>query len=288
MKTAFALVAATSLLCSLGCALKDRKDGDGEGLGSSEAALSADNGTSQDAEDAMEDAIENGLGGGSPSEQGAAAEGDIAAVDEVVRENPGRYFTPSGCIVSTRLDAGRWQHVFSGCKGPSGRFQYDGTVTSTWTSTDGVLQVVHEASGFVAKGANVTVTATGARTVRYAREGGLLTKERTGSWSGEVVAGSATVPWTHTANFVSTWDGTSKCFTRDGQADNSVDGRAFGRTVTGFRVCGGVFSCPLAGELEIRRKDGEVTITVTFEGGQSMEITGPRGNTVKGTLVCTP
>lgn len=288
MKTAIAFIAAATTLGALGCDFKDRKDGSDEALGSSEQALRADDGTSQDAEDALEDAIENGLGGATSSDQGAAAEGGLDAVDEIVRTHPGRYFTPAGCIVSTRLEPGKWQHVLTACKGPAGRFVYDGTVTSTWTASSGALQVTHEASGFVATSASHTVTAAGARTVRYTREAGLLTKERAGSWSGAVAVGSGSVPWSHTANVVSTWDSASKCFTRDGQAENSIDGRAFGRTVTGFRACGGVFACPAAGELELRRKDGDVTITVTFEGGQSAAITGPRGNTVKATLVCVP
>jgi hypothetical protein len=259
-------------------------------LGTNEDALTTDNSDSQEAEDGTEDGIENGLSGATPTDTGNAVDGvDLATIDAKMKVNPGLYFMPAGCIVSTRIAAGQWSHVFTNCTGPLGRVTYNGTVTSTWTVSAGSFQVVHAATSFTEAGPNVTVTFGGSRTVTYTRAGSVLSKHRVGSWTGTLSKNanpSKTEPWSHNADFTSTWDESSKCYTRDGSADNAIGGREFGRKVTGYKVCGGLFACPSSGELEVDRKDGSVTITIDFLGGQNVEVTGPKGNSIKVKIAC--
>ncbi|HEY8074134.1 MAG TPA: hypothetical protein VIF62_08495, partial [Labilithrix sp.] len=193
-----------------------------------------------------------------------------------------------GCIVSTRLSPGVWQHVFTNCTGPKGKVTYNGTVKSTWTLSAGSLEVKHEATDFSAKGPRVTVTFSGSRDVTYTRSGSVITKHRVGNWTGTIAknTGTASEPWSHTADFTSTWDSSSKCYTRDGSADNTIGSREFGRKVTGFKVCGDIFACPEGGTFELDRKNGTVTITLTFDGGDKATLTGPKGNSVDITLAC--
>jgi hypothetical protein len=273
-----------------GCASKSRgSSSDGTSLGTSADALSTDNSESQEGEDSAEDGVENGLSGATPDNPGTPADGtSVDTVDASIKTNPGLYFKPAGCIVSTRVSAGVWNHVFTNCTGPLGRITYNGTVKSTWTVSANQLEVKHESTNFSAKGPRVTVTFSGSRDVTYTKSGTVYTKHRVGAWTGTITKNSdgKSEPWSHDADFTSTWDTSSKCYTRDGSAENSIGGREFGRKVTGFKVCGGIFGCPQSGELELDRKDGTVKILVDFEGGTKVKITGPAGNAVEETMIC--
>jgi hypothetical protein len=289
------LVVSSLLVVGLlvnGCAKSSSSDdnsGSSTSLGSSEDALSADNNDSQDSEDAAEDGVEDGLSGATDTDEGGAADGaNVDAVDAKIKTNPGIYFKPAGCIVSTRVSAGVWNHVFTNCTGPKGKVTYNGTVKSTWTVSAGSIEVKHETTNFSAKGPRITTTYSGSRDVTYTRSGTLITKHRVGTWTGTITknATGKEADWTHTADFTSTWDSSSKCYTRDGTADNTVGGREFGRKVSGFKVCGGLFACPDSGELELDRKDGSVKITVDFLGGTDTKITGPKGNSIHVKLLC--
>lgn len=293
MKSTLPIIVFSSvcLVAAAGCSSKTSSGGESTAtLDSASEALSTDDSQSQEAEDGSEEAIENGLGGATPTDEGGAIDGaDVAAVDAKLKTNPGLYFQPAGCITSTKLGPGQWKHVFVNCTGPRGRFTFNGTVTSTWTPGASSLEVKHETTDFSVKGPNVTATYAGSRVVTYTRASTLLSKHRKGSWTGTVAKNSApnaTVPWTHDADFTATWDTGSKCFTRDGSANNSVNGKTFGRTVTGYRACGGILACPSAGEIVLERKDGSVKITITFLGGQDIQVTGPKGNTVKLKIAC--
>jgi hypothetical protein len=291
------VIFSAALLLVAGCRAKTTSSSstpttDDGSLGTTEDALTADNDQSQEAEDDAEDGIENGLSGASPSDPGTPADAsDTTGLDVKIKTNPGLYFKPAGCIVSTRLSPGVWNHVFTNCTGPNGKVTYNGTVKSTWTVSASTLEVKHEATNFTVTGKKVTATFSGSRDVTYTRQGTLITKHRVGDWNGTIASvadPSKSAPWTHHADFTSTWDSASKCYTRDGSAENSIGGREFGRKVSGFKVCGGIFACPQSGELELDRKDGTVTITVTFLGGTKVEITGPKGNSVTRTLLCDP
>ncbi len=282
-------VSVLTLAFTAGCASKNSSSSSDGSIGSEGDALSADNSTSQDAEDGAEDGVENGLSGATPSDPGTPADGaTLDEVDAKIKTNPGVYFQPAGCIVSTRVSPGVWNHVFTNCTGPHGHVTFNGTIKSTWTLSAGQLEVKHEATDFKAAGPRVTVTFSGSRDVTYTRSGSVITKHRVGSWTGTITknAGGASEPWSHNADFTSTWDSSSKCYTRDGSADNTIGAREFGRKVTGFKVCGDIFACPESGTFELDRKNGTVKITLVFDGGDKATLTGPKGNSVDITLAC--
>jgi hypothetical protein len=167
-----------------GCAAKSSSASSDGPLGSTEDALSTDNTEAQESEDGSEEA-EDGLSGASPTDPGTPAEGaDASAIDDKIKTNPGRYFTPAGCIMSTRVSAGVWNHVFTNCTGPAGKRTYNGTMKSTWTVSAGRLEVKHESTNFEIKGPNVTATISGSRDINYTKTDTLITKTRVGSWSG--------------------------------------------------------------------------------------------------------
>lgn len=272
------LVALLAAVAATGCAKSsDDADGSASDIGTSENALSVDNDAAQEAEDGGEEA-EDGLSGATADDPTPVSGSSIDAVDAVIKTNPGKYFQPAGCIVSTRVGPGDWKHVFTDCHNPSGKRTFNGTIESVWTLKNGGLQVVHTATDFQITGPNVTATVSGARTVNYTLASTTVTKTRVGTWTGTIAknnATTATEAWSHNANFTTTWDSASKCYTRDGEVDNTLGTDAFGRKVSGYKVCGSLSACPEAGEIDITKKDG-TEITITFLGNGNFDIEGAK------------
>lgn len=270
-------------LVAVGCASKSDGNGETDGvLGTDEAQLVDDEAEAQDEDDTMESGLEEPLSGADPSDPGTPADGaDQAAVLEKVKTNPGKWFRPAGCITTT-LAGNVATHVFKGCTGPYGLVNFNGTVTSTYERSGNTLTITHEASGFKANGASVS----GKRVVVYTKNGSVISKHRTGNWTGTTKNGKE---FSHTADFTATWDGATKCITRDGSAQSTIGGREFSHSITGFKRCGiGMLGCPESGKIVLERTKGgnSASITIEFLGGRDFTITGPRGNTVTRKLVC--
>ena len=278
-----ALVSATLLaLVTVGCKKDDSDDDDD--VGSTEAQLVADDKEAAETDEDLEVGLDEPLSGAVATDPGNPADG--ASDDEVsekLRTNPGLFFQPAGCLVSAR--AGNViTHTFTGCKGPYGMTEFNGTVTTTYAREPGKLTITHEASGFKANGATIS----GKRVVVYTREGTVISKNRTGSWSGTTAKGR---PITHEASFVTTYDASSRCLTRDGSAQTTIGGRSFERTIDGFKRCGiGRGGCPSSGTIVLSRTRQGTTMSVTIEflGGPSYRVTGPKGGQVTLPLVCLP
>jgi hypothetical protein len=283
--TNVALVSTMAVLglVAVGCASKT-DSATGDNLGTNESLLVADNSEAEDQDDAMESGVEEPLSGAEPTDPGSPADGvDQAAVLDKVRTNPGKWFKPAGCIATT-LAGNVATHVFSNCTGPYGLVNFNGTVTSTYVLASGTLTVTHEASGFKANGAEIS----GKRVVVYSKSGAVITRHRTGAWTGTTKNGK---PFAHDADFTSTWDPSTKCLTRDGSAQTSIAAREFSHSITGYKRCGiGDLGCPVSGKLVLERTKGGNTASVTIEflGGTEYTITGPKGGTVTRQLLCKP
>ncbi|MBX3230560.1 MAG: hypothetical protein KIT84_02465 [Labilithrix sp.] len=289
-----ALVSATVLAISVaGC--NDAADDDNddtndptEELGTGEAALVADDAEAAETDADLEAALDEPLSGSTAADPGDPGDPAAAASDEElgekVRTNAGRFFEPAGCLVSTR-SGNAITHVFTGCTGPFGLAKLDGTVTSTYVRAAGKLTITHEAASFTVNGASVS----GTRIIEYTRAGSVITKKRTGSWTGTTAKGKDIA---HAANFVTSYDASSKCITRDGSAETSIGGRSFERTLDGYRRCGiGRGGCPEAGgKLVLSRTKSDETLSLTIEllGGVRYRVTRPNGTQVTRLLLCNP
>lgn len=277
------LVSMMALLgvAAAGCVAKN--DGNDEGLlGTNESQLVEDDSEAADQDESLESGVEEPLSGADPADPGAPAEGaDDADLLAKVKGNPGKWFKPAGCITTT-LAANVATHVFAGCTGPYGLVSFNGTVTSTYVRAGGTLTITHEATGFKANGAAVS----GKRVVVYSKNGTVVTKHRTGEWTGTTKNGK---PFTHDADFTSTWDSATKCVTRDGSAQTTVASREHSRSITGYKRCGiGSLGCPESGTIVLERTKGGNTASVTlkFLGGRDYSVTGPKGGTVDRKLIC--
>lgn len=279
-----ALVSVTILgILAVGCKKDDEVADDDSALGTNEAQLVEDDSEAAGTDDDLEAGIDEPLSGAAAEEPENPADG--ASDDELlekVRTNPGRFFKPAGCITSTR-DGNKVTHLVKKCRGPFDLVEFNGTITSTYVREAGKLTVTHEASGFTANGATVS----GTRVVVYTREGSVITKTRTGDWTGTTAKGKEIA---HQANFVTTYDIAAKCITRDGSAQTTIGGRSFERTVDGFKRCGiGRGGCPESGTLTLTRTKGSgesLSLSLEFLGGAKVRVTRPSGRQVERPLLC--
>lgn len=292
--TRIALVSAAVLaLAVVGCkndSEDDKNGGTGSGdngatLGTNEEQLVEDDSEASGTDDDLEVSVDEPLSGGTPLDPGNPADG--ASDDEVlekIRVNAGRFFK-LGCLVSTRT-GNKIAHVFNDCTGPYGLAHFDGTINATYVRTAGSLTVTLDTTGFTANGASIS----GSRVIVYTRNGSVITKTRTGNWSGSSEKGKTL---THTANFVTTYDDSTKCLTRDGTADSTIGGRSFHRDIENYKRCGiGKLGCPEAGGsitlTRTNKADDTATVSLDFLGGTKYEITRPSGKTVDRVLICNP
>lgn len=276
-----------SALVLVGCASKnDGADALPEGSIDSSSSQLVDDGTeTQATDDDVESGVEEPLSGALLADPGTPATGaDQDALLAKVKANIGKWFMPAGCIATT-WNANVATHVFSGCTGPYGMVNFDGTVTTTYAFDGTTLTITYEANGFKANGAEIA----GKRVVTYTIDSaGIVTKHRTGNWSGTTKSGKA---FTHTADFTVTWDPSSKCITRDGSADSTIATRDVSWSIDGYKRCGlGDLGCPASGSITLERTKGDKSAAVTLEflGGRDYTVTGPKGNSVTESLTCVP
>jgi hypothetical protein len=289
-------VLLTALVAFPGC--KKLETSDGDSLGTSEDLLVTDS-EADDEQEQSEEVTDDATSGASTeaeAEQGVdpAASADLDAQMTKVKDNPGRFFQPAGCITTTiekTATARIATHVFNGCTGPQGKRKYTGTVKATWTSPGaGQLQVVREAKGFQIERIDDGVVLTVDRTVTVAfkKTGSVYTKARNVQMSGTTSNGKNV---TRTASWNVSFDAQTRCITRDGSSTATHEGRELTRTVTGYKRCGvGFLGCPESGTLTVNRKKGvgdaaqDLTVTLEFTGAGGYTVTGANGRTVNRTM----
>lgn len=248
----------------------------GGGLTASQSALVDDSIDEGEVSEDVEVGIEESLSGGAPTNPAVdPAETDPASV---ARTNAGLFFKPAGCLTST-VNGTTVTHVFVGCTGPWGFSTFDGTVTSTW-STSGGLHVTHKATGFKLNGATVNHDSS----VNYTKSGTVYSRTRTGTTSGTTSKGKA---FSRSFDHTATWDPAAACVTRDGSVEASLDGRSYSATISDYKRCGvGRLGCPSSGTFTLERTNPAVSLSIDFLGGTQMRITLPGGRTVERSLIC--
>jgi len=267
---------------AVGCTADANGDDEDGRLGTNESLLVEDNDAVEENDQDAEAGLEDPLSGADPTNPGTPAEGTtLEELMDKVRGNPGKWFKPAGCITTT-VEGNVAKHAFKGCKGPWGLAEFEGSVTSTYVREGGVLTITHEASGFSLNGASVS----GKRVIVYSKSGNVVTKHRTGTWSGTTKNGKE---FSHDADFTATWDPVARCVTRDGSASTQVGGRELTRSIAGYKRCGiGNLGCPESGTITLTRTKGdrEATVTLQFTGGRNYVLKRRSGREVTGVLVC--
>jgi len=256
----FAFASLASLVV-VGCAGKSGNP-TSEGLDAESAALVDDSAESDDTEADVEAGIEDPLSGA--SEAGEVNVSDPMVAATAGKTNPGIFFKPAGCIVST-LSGAVVTHVFTNCTGPYGLTSFNGTITSTWSKIANGVSVKHETTGFKINGATIDHTVT----IDYTKVGSVYTKTRHGSSSGTTAKGRAI---THKADYVTTYDASTTCIKRDGASNTTIGGREFSRSIKDYERCGvGLGGCPKDGTFTLTR--AKLSLTLDFPGGAKVDIT---------------
>ncbi len=266
-----------------GCAAKNSA-GD-ENLGTSEDLLT-DESEAGNADDSTEAEEEATSGGGDLTDASQGVDPSLPDGEHLakLKLNPGRFFTPAGCIATT-IDKNVVTHVFTNCTGLGGR-TWNGTVVATWTRpAANQVQVQRVAKGFKIDGASIDRTVT----VVYSKEGGVFKRDRTVSMKGTTEKGKS---FSRDAHWVVTWEPSTKCVTRDGSSHTIIGSREHSTSVEGYKRCGiGVFGCPDAGKVKLHRdapkgSDKVIDIVIVFDGGKKMTISLPDGRKLSRIMLC--
>lgn len=275
MKSNLVALSLVSLVLGAGCSLRAQSDGE---LGTTDQLLVADEQESTDSDDTLEVGVDEPLSGSDaakPAEPGDAL--DERGRIERVRGGAAKHFQPEGCLTSS-VEGRVVTHVFNNCTSLRGLKKLNGTVVSTWSFEPGKAKVVHAAMDFNIDGAVIS----GSRSVEYSKVGSVYTKHRVGSWSGATASGK---PITHDADFVTSFDTSTGCAVRNGEASSSVGKREFSRKVEGLERCGQQFrGCPDAGKITIARAGR--SLQIEFLGGRNAEVTLPSGSVVSKQMAC--
>ncbi len=258
-------------------------------LGSNEAALVSDSETTDSTDDSVESGIEEPLSGSDPTNPGAV-DPTASASDQLnnIRTNPGKWFTPAGCITTTISDetatSATATSVFVNCKGPLLLHTYNGTVVSTWSFAAGALTVTHQATGFKVDNASLDHSAT----IVYTLSGTTFARHRSGTTSGTAGDGE---PINHAFDYTATYDPATRCLTRAGSSSATLGDRQFSASITGYERCGiGDLGCPKSGTVMLSRvaPAPSETLKLQFPGGTAVDVTLPDGVTIVRNLICNP
>lgn len=285
--TRIAIASTLALLVAApACAVKSNAD---DNTGTTEDQLVADHDDSEGEDESNESDEEEALSGEAAATADAGVDPSATADAHMdkVRTNPGIWFKPAGCIVTTVDKAAhRATHVFTNCTAPSGRV-LNGTVISTWTFETGKITVTHDTEpGFTVNKATVDRKVV----VTYSKNGSVFTRNRQVTLTGQTAGGKDI---NRTASWTMTYDAAAKCVTRQGSATTTIGSREHTTSIDGYKRCGiGTFGCPDSGTITLERKKGvggaekDVKVVIEFLGGRQMRITMPSGRVVNRALVC--
>jgi hypothetical protein len=272
-------VASASTTAATGCAGHDATT---EGIDAASAALVVDSQDTDDHEQTTELGLEDPLSGAATAGGEVDVTLDAPAAATAARTNPGVFFQPAGCLTST-IAGNVVTHVFTDCTGPYGLVHLSGTVTSTWSKIAGGVEVVHQTTGFHIDGATVDHTVT----IDYTRAAGVYTKTRHGTSSGTTAKRRAIA---HQADYVTTYDPSSRCLTRNGASQTTIGGLQLSRTIAGYVRCGiGLGGCPKGGKYVLKRiAPAARSIELDFPGGAVVDIKIDGGAVIERPLLCRP
>jgi hypothetical protein len=183
-------------------------------------------------------------------------------------------FFPVGCV-TTMAQGATVSYRFSGCTGPYGLVNVNGTLQATFSA--------RTANGWtVALTGDLSLNRSRVRPNAEARvryEGANRIAEVTVMGGG---TGPRGVSYENSGSYTSSWDGA--CFGLDGSIITAANGGRLTTSVSAYRRCRN--ECPQAGgSLSFTSSAGD-TLRMVYRGGATAEVTGPRGATRTVALFC--
>jgi hypothetical protein len=193
---------------------------------------------------------------------------------------------PAGCVTRAKDPANPLVvHVtFSDCTGPFGLVHLNGEELVTLSPGEGgALHVVMSSVNLTANGKPINHSATA--DVTFA--GDMRNVAWQGSWDRTNDKG---VTVQHTSDLTIAVDTAAGCSTANGTAQTSVGARGVDTTITGYKLCRdattGEVGCPTGTVTHTGKVSGK-TVTISFDGSDMAEVTGPAGATFEVPLVCS-
>lgn len=174
-------------------------------------------------------------------------------------------------------------HVtFTDCTGPFGLVHLNGEEIATFSvHANGSLHADLVGQGLNANGKDITQSASADITI----DGATRHIAWQGHWAHQNQNG---VSVDHTSDLTVDIDTAAGCVTMNGNASTAVSARGVETTLSDVRVCrnsGGEAACP-TGTVTNTAKASKKSVTVSFDGSDSAEVTTPRGVTFDVPLVC--
>lgn len=90
----------------------------------------------------------------------------------------------------------------------------------------------------------------------------------------------------HSSNLMIDVDRAAHCRTRNGTAQTTIGDRQLSTSFQDFKVCRGVGDVRMCPTGTVSHTRGDKSVSVTFDGTNVAEVTGPRGQTFERTLAC--
>lgn len=208
-----------------------------------------------------------------------APSGGEIQLENVTTSNPGFYFLPAGCETTTVDTASqKATYVFSGCTGPLGLVELNGTVNVSWTVSGNQLTLDYAATGFHVNRATIdSWTATAVVTSSG--------QQRSMTWdamlSGTTGRGRS---FSRTNHKVLSWTVGVACLSVSGQSTGNVLKADLQTTITSWSRCAD--ACPQAGsEINVKNLGNGDDIDIKYLGGPDADLT-LNGKTVEIGLAC--
>lgn len=282
-----------------GCAVDSASE---ESMSTDDVQLQLDQGEVDDIDEVASTVLDDATEGTDGTKSGLASKGELQLLDvthaiaegevdpsadpaqqaEKARKNAGLFFKPAGCITSS-VEDNVVTHVFKDCIGPNELDRITGTVKATWTRGANSIQVVREPDGFRGfrefkiGGSNIERKVT----VVFSKDGAVYKKSRVVSLLGSTLFGRQ---FSRDASWNLSYDGSSKCWSRDGSSNSEIITSGTGRRssftteVKNVLVCG-LARCPVAGSISVAQtnsKDDKTksrTLLVEFLGDRKQRTT---------------
>ena len=201
-----------------------------------------------------------------------AEEAATAAADAA-----GRMFRPAGCATAEAQGA-TVTYTLDDCTGPLGVARIDGTVQTVMSvEADGIHAAI-SGSGVTARGGTLEIEAD----ALYQVENGVKILSVTTNGSGTGPRGNSVE---RQGSYTITWDAATQCATLDGSwSAEGSGGRSRSTTVSGLERCAD--QCPSAGGEIVHTGRRNVTVTLSFDGGDQASWTTSNGKSGTVDLSC--
>jgi hypothetical protein len=192
---------------------------------------------------------------------------DTPGTTSTTSNDVGSWFQPAGCVQATvDTTAMTATYVFTGCTGPLGLVELDGTVDVSWTTDPGQVTLNYESHGFKINRATIDtwqasaiVTASGSarRMVWNAELSGTTGRGRT---------------FTRTNQKTIDWTVGQPCVTVSGVSDGTIVGVELKTTIDSFSRCAA--ECPQSGsEITVENVKNGTSVDIKYSGGPEAVLT---------------